>query len=415
MADRRPRLRPCAAHALHDARRRRASSPRATRRERGVRDEPPPRRARGRASLPRARRRPRRRLVRGAAEAAPRRCIEWPGKSSVALADELGALGPHVVCVHLTDARPDELELVARRGRPVVFCPRSNLYIETQAAAAARGARGRARSRRSAPTRSRRTRRSTCSPRRARSADRFPTVPARSSCAWRRGRARGRSGATTSGACAKGARPGLVAIDGDPGDDALRLRPWQRAGAAPLDRASRTAAASMTVLARVRTYGSLVAFAHTVFALPFAASAVVLSLARPARAAHGRARLARCSRAWSRARTSAMAFNRWADRDVDAKNPRTRVTPRPRGDGEPRARRSLLAAVSAAAFLAVAATLGFWPAVLAPVVSSRPARLLVREALHLGRARLARRRARAGAGRRVARDGGARRASESSR
>ena len=37
----------------------------------------------------------------------------------------------------------------------------------------------------------------------------------------------------------------------------------------------------MTILGRVRTYGSLVAFAHTVFALPFAASAVVLSLDVP--------------------------------------------------------------------------------------------------------------------------------------
>jgi len=37
----------------------------------------------------------------------------------------------------------------------------------------------------------------------------------------------------------------------------------------------------MSVLARVRTYGSLVAFTHTIFAMPFAASAVVLSLAVP--------------------------------------------------------------------------------------------------------------------------------------
>jgi len=74
---------------------------------------------------------------------------------------------------------------------------------------------------------------------------------------------------------------------------------------------------------RVRTYGSLVAFSHTVFALPFAASAVVLSLAvphRPLDVARGAALLG-CMVC---ARTSAMAFNRWADRDVDARNPRTR-------------------------------------------------------------------------------------------
>ncbi|MGH7270310.1 MAG: amidohydrolase family protein, partial [Polyangiaceae bacterium] len=60
----------------------------------------------------------------------PRERLTWPGKSPVALADALGALGPHVVGVHLTDARPDELELVARRGSSVVFCPRSNLFID---------------------------------------------------------------------------------------------------------------------------------------------------------------------------------------------------------------------------------------------------------------------------------------------
>ena len=48
----------------------------------------------------------------------------------VELADRLGALGPHVLAVHLTDAHPEELARVAERGAPVVLCPRSNLYIE---------------------------------------------------------------------------------------------------------------------------------------------------------------------------------------------------------------------------------------------------------------------------------------------
>ena len=122
----------------------------------------------------------------------------------------------------------------------------------------------------------------------------------------------------------------------------------------------------MSVLARVRTYGSLVAFAHTVFAMPFAASAVVLSLAVP----HEPLTVLRVVAmvvSMVCARTSAMAFNRWADRDVDAKNPRTRVRHVPAGTvraGEALA----LAVVSGLAFLAVAATLGFWPAVLAPAV-----------------------------------------------
>src|SRR5260370_18226113 len=61
-----------------------------------------------------------------------RDALAFPGKSPVAFAEELGALGPHVLCVHLTDARPEELQLVAQRGGWLVFCPRSNLFIETR-------------------------------------------------------------------------------------------------------------------------------------------------------------------------------------------------------------------------------------------------------------------------------------------
>ena len=122
----------------------------------------------------------------------------------------------------------------------------------------------------------------------------------------------------------------------------------------------------MTVLARVRTYGSLVAIAHTVFALPFAASAVVLSLAVP-HLAPTPARIAAMLACMVLARTSAMAFNRWADKDVDARNPRTRGRHVP--SGAVRASEALaLALGSGGAFVAVAATLGFWPMVLAPAV-----------------------------------------------
>lgn len=122
----------------------------------------------------------------------------------------------------------------------------------------------------------------------------------------------------------------------------------------------------MTVLARIRTYGSLVAIAHTVFALPFAASAVVLSLAH-ARVPLTPWRVAAMLACMVCARSSAMAFNRWADRDVDARNPRTKARHVP--SGQVRAGEALaLAIVSGLAFLAFAATLGFWPGVLAPPV-----------------------------------------------
>jgi 4-hydroxybenzoate polyprenyltransferase len=122
----------------------------------------------------------------------------------------------------------------------------------------------------------------------------------------------------------------------------------------------------MNILSRVRTYGSLVAFAHTVFALPFAASAVVLSLG-VAHAPLTPGRLAAMVACMVSARTSAMAFNRWADRDFDAKNPRTRTRHVPAGTVSPREALAL-AALSAVAFLVFSATLGFWPSALAPGV-----------------------------------------------
>ena len=55
---------------------------------------------------------------------------EPPGVDPVRYAQSLGVLGPDVLCVHLCDARPDEVELVAQAGAKVVLCPRSNLHIE---------------------------------------------------------------------------------------------------------------------------------------------------------------------------------------------------------------------------------------------------------------------------------------------
>lgn len=118
---------------------------------------------------------------------------------------------------------------------------------------------------------------------------------------------------------------------------------------------------------RLRNYSGLVALSHTIFAMPFAASALVLALAQP----HLPLtiwRVAAMIACMIAARTSAMAFNRWADRDVDAKNPRTKSRHVPAGLVS--AREALaLAIVSGIAFVACAATLGFWPGVLsAPVL-----------------------------------------------
>jgi 4-hydroxybenzoate polyprenyltransferase len=122
----------------------------------------------------------------------------------------------------------------------------------------------------------------------------------------------------------------------------------------------------MSLVARLRTYGSLVALSHTVFALPFAASAVVLSRAVPHTPLTPGRVLAMlvCMVA---ARSSAMAYNRYADRDVDAKNPRTRARHIPAGLVSPR-EVLVLAGISAVVFVASAATLGTLPAILSPLV-----------------------------------------------
>ena len=122
----------------------------------------------------------------------------------------------------------------------------------------------------------------------------------------------------------------------------------------------------MNVAHRLRTYGSLVTFSHTIFALPFAASAVVLSQAEP-HVPLTVVRVALMLVCMVSARTAAMAYNRYADRDVDAENPRTRTRHLPSGAVRPGEALGLTV-VAALCFLAAAAGLGFWPLVLSPVV-----------------------------------------------
>jgi 4-hydroxybenzoate polyprenyltransferase len=112
------------------------------------------------------------------------------------------------------------------------------------------------------------------------------------------------------------------------------------------------------VAARVRTFASLVKLSHSVFALPFALVALLAaSGGRPAPAT-----LALVVLAVVAARTAAMAYNRLADRDVDAANPRTMQREIPRGAVSPRAA-AVLTAAAAAVFLACCRALSplcFW-------------------------------------------------------
>lgn len=80
-----------------------------------------------------------------------------------------------------------------------------------------------------------------------------------------------------------------------------------------------TATARPSFLGRVRLSLEMIRFSHSVFALPFALLSLVLASGGvpPART------LALVVAAMVAARSAAMAFNRIADRDVDARNPRT--------------------------------------------------------------------------------------------
>jgi 4-hydroxybenzoate polyprenyltransferase len=102
-------------------------------------------------------------------------------------------------------------------------------------------------------------------------------------------------------------------------------------------------------MAAARDYLSLIKFAHTVFALPFALMALLVTTggAPPLRL------IVLVLVAMVCARSAAMAYNRWADRDVDALNPRTAGREIPRGVISPRAALWLTVA-SAAGFAAVA-------------------------------------------------------------
>lgn len=111
------------------------------------------------------------------------------------------------------------------------------------------------------------------------------------------------------------------------------------------------------------TFGRMVKFSHTIFALPFALAAAAL-------AARGVglpvSRLVVIVLAMAGARTTAMGFNRIVDRRFDARNPRTAAREIPRGAVSLRAAWTLTLA-SAAVFVAAAAFLGPLCLTLAPV------------------------------------------------
>jgi 4-hydroxybenzoate polyprenyltransferase len=118
---------------------------------------------------------------------------------------------------------------------------------------------------------------------------------------------------------------------------------------------------------RLRTYLSFVRFSHSVFALPFALTGALLAFHQHPLAGRDVAwRVVWIVVAMVAARSAAMGFNRLADADFDAKNPRTAMRELPRG-AMSRAEAAIFILVAALVFVASAAMLGTTCLVLSPV------------------------------------------------
>ncbi len=81
------------------------------------------------------------------------------------------------------------------------------------------------------------------------------------------------------------------------------------------------------ILSKMRTTLEMIKWEHSIFALPFALTAMLLA----AGGLPGWRTVAWIVVAMVAARSAAMAFNRWADADLDAENPRTRNRAIPAG------------------------------------------------------------------------------------
>lgn len=111
----------------------------------------------------------------------------------------------------------------------------------------------------------------------------------------------------------------------------------------------------MWLIPKIKQYASLVKFAHTVFALPFALVAFLLALQEPG-TQFTWLLLLQLLGCMVFARNAAMGFNRWADRKIDANNPRTEGRDIPAGRISPR-QALIFTVVNAALFVAVAWTI----------------------------------------------------------
>jgi 4-hydroxybenzoate polyprenyltransferase len=116
----------------------------------------------------------------------------------------------------------------------------------------------------------------------------------------------------------------------------------------------------------VKRYADLVALPHTVFALPFAVGAAAIAFRR---GSFSLGRLLWIVAAVASLRAASMAWNRYVDRALDARNPRTKAREIPRGAVSPLAALAVTAA-GVTVFFVAAAALGRRPLLLSPIAAA---------------------------------------------
>ena len=115
----------------------------------------------------------------------------------------------------------------------------------------------------------------------------------------------------------------------------------------------------------ISKYLSMVKFSHTIFAMPFALVGYTYALTSTS-AEFDWVLLLQVVLCMVFARNTAMGFNRWADRDIDAENPRTAMREIPSGQISPRAA-LIFVVVNALLFVVTAATINRLTLWLSPV------------------------------------------------
>jgi 4-hydroxybenzoate polyprenyltransferase len=118
-------------------------------------------------------------------------------------------------------------------------------------------------------------------------------------------------------------------------------------------------------MAKISDYASLVKFSHTIFAMPFALVGYVYALVHTG-VSFDIWLLVKILLCMVFARNAAMGFNRWADRKIDAANPRTASREIPRGIITPRAALWFVV-VNSALFVATTAFINRLTLILSPV------------------------------------------------